>query len=82
MSFTRFADDARLYSNNIIFDVDDCDSLQSDPNCVYGWANTINMILTPKIMYPFFSTNVAISLVIKLMLMLVQISMLLIMTII
>ena len=41
-----FADDTRLYSK--ISYAEDCDSLQSDLNCVYDWAKTNNMVLTPK----------------------------------
>ena len=33
-----FAADTRLYSK--ISSVEDCDSLQSDLNCVYDWAKT------------------------------------------
>ena len=37
-----FAGDTRLYSK--IYYVEDCDSLQSDLNCVYDWAKTNNMV--------------------------------------
>ena len=37
-TFVSFAYDAQLYSN--IFYIEDCDSLQSDPNCVYDWTNS------------------------------------------
>ena len=41
-----FADDTQLYSK--ISYVEDCDSLQSDLNCVYAWAKTNNMVLNSK----------------------------------
>ena len=37
-----FADDTRLYTP--IYSVDDCDSLQSDLQCVYDWAHSNNMV--------------------------------------
>ena len=55
-----FADDTRLYSN--ISYVEDCDSLQSDLNCVYDWAKTNNMVFnSQKFKYLSFSTNVSIT---------------------
>ena len=41
-----FADDTRLYSN--ISYVEDCDSLQSDLNCVYDQAKTNNMVFNSQ----------------------------------
>ena len=42
--------------------VEDCDSLQSDLNCVYDWAKTNNMVFnSQKIKYLSFSTNVSIT---------------------
>ena len=41
-----FADDTRLYSK--ISYVEDCDSLQSDLNCVYDWAKTYNMVFNSQ----------------------------------
>ena len=41
-----FADDTRLYSN--ISYVEDCDSLQSDLNCVYDWPKTNNMVFNSQ----------------------------------
>ena len=56
----RFADDTRLYSN--ISYVEDCDSLQSDLNCVYDWAKTNNMVFnSQKFKYLSFFTNVSIT---------------------
>ena len=55
-----FADDTRLYSK--ISYVEDCDSLQSDLNCVYDWAKTNNMVFnSQKFKYLSFSTNVSIT---------------------
>ena len=55
-----FADDTQLYSK--ISYVEDCDSLQSDLNCVYDGAKTNNIVLTPKkFKYLSFSTNVSIT---------------------
>ena len=55
-----FADDTRLYSK--ISYVEDCDSLQSDLNCVYDWAKTNSMVFnSPKFKYLSFSTNVSIT---------------------
>ena len=41
-----FADDTQLYSK--ISYVEDCDSLQSDLNCVYDWAKTNNMVVNSQ----------------------------------
>ena len=41
-----FADDTQLYSK--ISYVEDCDSLQSDLNCVYDWAETNNMVFNSQ----------------------------------
>ena len=50
----------RLYSK--ISYVEDCDSLQSDLNCVYDWAKTNNMVFnSQKFKYLSFSTNVSIT---------------------
>ena len=55
-----FADDTRLYLK--ISYVEDCDSLQSDLNCVYDWAKTNNMVFnSQKFKYLSFSTNVSIT---------------------
>ena len=55
-----FADDTQLYSK--ISYVKDCDSLQSDLNCVYDWAKTNNMVFnSQKFKYLSFSTNVSIT---------------------
>ena len=55
-----FADDTRLYSK--ISYVEDCDSLQSDLNCVYDWAKTNNMVFnSQKFKYLSFSINVSIT---------------------
>ena len=55
-----FADDTQLYSK--ISYVEDCDSLQSDLNCVYDWAKTKNMVCnSQKFKYLSFSTNVSIT---------------------
>ena len=55
-----FADDTRLYSK--ISYVEDCDSLQSDLNCVYDWAKTNIMVFnSQKFKYLSFSTNVSIT---------------------
>ena len=55
-----FADDRRLYSK--ISYVEDCDSLQSDLNCVYDWAKTNNMVFnSQKFKYLSFSTNISIT---------------------
>ena len=55
-----FADDTRLYSK--ISYVEDCDSLQSDLNCVYDWAKTNNMVFnSQKFKYLSFSTNLSIT---------------------
>ena len=55
-----FADDTRLYSK--ISYVEDCDSLQSDLNCVYDWAKTNNTVFnSQKFKYLSFSTNVSIT---------------------
>ena len=52
-----FDDDTQLYSN--ILYVEDCDSLQSDLNCVYDWAKTNNMVFnSQKFKNLSFSTNV------------------------
>ena len=52
--------DTRLYSN--ISYVDDCDSFQSDLNCVYDWAKTNNMVFnSQKFKYLSISTNVSIT---------------------
>ena len=55
-----FADDTRLYSK--LSYVKDCDSLQSDLNCVYDWAKTNNMgFNSQKFKYLSFSTNLSIT---------------------
>ena len=41
-----FADDTRLYSK--ISYVEDCDSLQSDLNCLFDWTKTNNMIFNSQ----------------------------------
>ena len=41
-----FADDTQLYSK--ISYVEDCDSLQSDLNCVYDLAKTNNMVFNSQ----------------------------------
>ena len=41
-----FADDTR--PNSKISYVEDCDSLQSDLNCVYDWAKTNNMVFNSQ----------------------------------
>ena len=50
-----FADDTQRYLK--ISYVGDCDSVQSDLNCVYDWSKTNNKILATKM----FSTNVFIT---------------------
>ena len=55
-----FADDTQLYSK--ISYVEDCDSLQSDLNCVYDWAKTNNMVFnSQKFKYMSFFLNVSIT---------------------
>ena len=63
-----FADDTQLYSK--ILYVENCDSLQSDLNCVYDWAKTNNMVLTPKNLCIYLFLQMYLLLVIMLMLML------------
>ena len=75
-----FADDTRLYLK--ISYVEDCDSLQSDLNCVYDWAKTNNMFLTPKNLSICLFLQMYLLLVIMLMLVLAKICMLLTMSII
>ena len=75
-----FADDTRLYSK--ISYVEDCDSLQSDLNCVYDGAKTSNMVLTPKNLSIYLFLQMYLLLVIMLMLKLAQFCMLLTMSII
>ena len=56
-----FADDTQLYSK-ISYVEHNCDSLQSDLNCVYDWAKTNNMVFnSQKFKYLYFSTNVSIT---------------------
>ena len=75
-----FAHDTRLYSK--ISYVEDCDSLQSDLNCVYDWAKTNNMVLTSKNLSIYLFQQMYLLLVIMLMPMLAQIFILLTMSII
>ena len=71
------ADDTWLYSK--ILYVEDCDSLQSDLNCVYDWTKTNNMVFNSQ---KNLFLQMYLLLVIMLMLMLAQIFMLLTMSII
>ena len=62
-----FTDDTRLYSK--ISYVEDCDSLQSDLNCVYDWAKTNNMVFNSQ-KFKYLFQQMYLLLVIMLMLML------------
>ena len=82
-----FADDTRLYSK--ISYVEDCDSLQSDLNCVYNiyiynmtGPKLTTWFLTPKNLSIYLFQQMYLLLVIMLMLMLAQIFILLTMSII
>ena len=77
-----FADDTQLYSKKLY--VEDCDSLQSDLNCVYDCAKTNNMVFnSQKFKFLSFSTNVSItSDYVNAYVLLAQMSMLLTMSII
>ncbi len=55
-----FADDTRLYTR--ISEIEDCDLLQSDLNCVYEWATNNNMVFnSQKFNYLSFSSKVSIT---------------------